>query len=113
MPTLLLDTDVFSFLPKGDSRANAYIALLQGHPLALSFMTDAELFQVAPVDVEMCRIWGWLRAERQAAGRPIFPQDAWTRRQRFGLRCRWSRTTRATMRPSPRSMCARLHRSSA
>jgi tRNA(fMet)-specific endonuclease VapC len=45
MPTLLLDTDVFSFLLKGDSRANAYTPLLQGHRLALSFMTVAELFQ--------------------------------------------------------------------
>ena len=100
MPTLLLDTDVFSFLLKGDSRANAYAALIQGHRLALSFMTVAELFQwaavrhwgvrriahleqaltsylIVPVDVEMCRIWGQLRAERQAAGHPLSPQDAW------------------------------------
>jgi tRNA(fMet)-specific endonuclease VapC len=32
---------------------------------------------VAPTDIEMCRIWGALRAERKAAGRPISPQDAW------------------------------------
>jgi tRNA(fMet)-specific endonuclease VapC len=100
MPALLLDTDVFSFLLKGDSRANAYAALIQGHRLALSFMTVAELFQwaavrnwgarriahleqalasylVVPVDVEMGRIWGRLRAERQSAGHPLSPQDAW------------------------------------
>ncbi|HEV2237688.1 MAG TPA: type II toxin-antitoxin system VapC family toxin, partial [Ktedonobacterales bacterium] len=99
-PTVLLDTDVFSFLLKGDSRANAYVPLIQGQRLALSFMTVGELFQwaalrhwgpkrlaaleqslinylVVPVDVEMCRIWGRLRAERQAAGRPMAPQDAW------------------------------------
>lgn len=100
MPTVLLDTDVFSYLLKGDSRANAYAALIQGQRVALSFMTVAELFQwaavrkwgerrraqleqtfaaylIVPVDVEMCRVWGRLRAERQAAGRPISPQDAW------------------------------------
>jgi tRNA(fMet)-specific endonuclease VapC len=100
MPTVLLDTDVFSFLLKGDSRANSYAALIQGHRLALSFMTVAELFQwaavrkwgarrlaqleqtltaylIVPVDIEMCRIWGRVRAERQAVGRPLSPQDAW------------------------------------
>jgi tRNA(fMet)-specific endonuclease VapC len=53
MPTLLLDTDVFSFLFKGDSRANAYAILIQGHRLALSLMSVAELFQWAAV-----RNWG-------------------------------------------------------
>src|SRR5262249_10013594 len=100
MPTLLLDTDVFSFLLKGDVRANAFAVLIQGHRLALSFMTVAEPSQwaavrnwvvrriahleqtltsylIVPVDIEMCRIWGQLRAERQAAGRPVSPQDAW------------------------------------
>ncbi|MGH2515094.1 MAG: type II toxin-antitoxin system VapC family toxin [Ktedonobacterales bacterium] len=100
MPTLLLDTDVVSFQLKGDSRATAYAPLLQGNRLALSFMTVAELFQwvavrkwgprriaqldqvlasylIVPVDVEMCRIWGTLRAEQQSAGRSIAPQDAW------------------------------------
>jgi len=100
MLTLLLDTDVFSFLLKGDTRANAYATLIQGHRLALSFLTVAELFQwaavrrwgprriihleqtfgsylIVPVDIEMCRRWGQLRAERQSAGRPMSPQDAW------------------------------------
>jgi tRNA(fMet)-specific endonuclease VapC len=100
MPIILLDTDVFSFLLKGDSRANAYVTLVQGHRLAVAFMTVAELFQwaavrkwgvrrttqleqalaaclIVPVDVEMCRIWGRVRAERQSAGRPMAPQDAW------------------------------------
>jgi tRNA(fMet)-specific endonuclease VapC len=49
MPTVLLDTGVFSFLLKGDSRANAYAAIIQVHRLALSFMTVAELFQWAAV----------------------------------------------------------------
>jgi tRNA(fMet)-specific endonuclease VapC len=100
MATVLVDTDVVSFLIKGDSRSLAYAPLLQGHSLALSFMTVAELYQwaavrkwgarrraqldqtlnnylVIPVDIDMCRIWGELRAEQQVAGRTIAPQDAW------------------------------------
>lgn len=100
MLTILLDTDVVSFLLKGDSRAAAYMPMIQGNRLALSFMTVAELFQwaairkwgtqrvmrleqtlsmyvIVPVDIELCRIWGSLRAERQAAGHTIAPQDAW------------------------------------
>ncbi len=100
MSAVLLDTDVFSFLLKGDSRASAYTRMLQGERLALSFMTVAELFQwagvrkwglrriehleqalaayiVVPPDIEMCRLWGHVRAERQSLGHPISPQDAW------------------------------------
>lgn len=100
MDILLLDTDVVSFILKGDSRASKYSSIIQGNRLALSFMTVAELFQwaavrnwgnqrtarleksltnylIIPVDIEVCRIWGNLRAERQAIGRVISPQDAW------------------------------------
>ncbi|MGL5941869.1 MAG: type II toxin-antitoxin system VapC family toxin [Waterburya sp.] len=100
MTILLLDTDVVSFLLKGDSRSQKYELILQGHQLGLSFMTVAELFQwaairnwgtqrisslersltnylIIPVDIELCRIWGNLRAERQAIGRPFSAQDAW------------------------------------
>jgi tRNA(fMet)-specific endonuclease VapC len=100
MATVVVDTDVVSFLIKGDSRRLAYAPLLQGHTLALSFMTVAELYQwaairkwgaqrraqldqtlhnylVIPVDIEMCRIWGELRAEQQIAGYTIAQQDAW------------------------------------
>lgn len=34
-------------------------------------------YLVVPVDIEMCRIWGRIRAERQVAGHPLSPQDAW------------------------------------
>jgi tRNA(fMet)-specific endonuclease VapC len=100
MPTILLDTDVVSFLIKGDTRATTYAPSVQGNTLAMLFMTVAEFFQwavvrhwrprrlnhleqalaaylVVPVDIEMCRIWGTLRAERQSAGETISPQDAW------------------------------------
>ncbi|MDJ0679926.1 MAG: type II toxin-antitoxin system VapC family toxin [Xenococcaceae cyanobacterium MO_167.B52] len=100
MNIFLLDTDVVSFFLKGDSRANKYASIVQGNRLALSFMTVAELFQwaavrnwgqsriadlekslenylIITVDIKVCRIWGNLRAERQAIGKAISPQDAW------------------------------------
>ena len=100
MTIVLLDTNVVSYLFKGDTRATAYAPLLQGHRLAISFMTVAELFEwattrkwgrtrltrleqtlatyvIIPVDVELCRQWGAIRAQQQATGRMIAPQDAW------------------------------------
>ncbi len=100
MTIVLLDTNVVSYLLKGDTRALAYAPLLHGHRLAISFMTVAELFEwaairtwgptrlsqleqtlatyvIIPVDVELCRQWGTLRAQQQATGRTIAPQDAW------------------------------------
>jgi tRNA(fMet)-specific endonuclease VapC len=96
MSIMLLDTDVVSFVMKGDTRAAAYAPHLQGNRLALSFMTIAELFQwaairkwgprrraqleqalasylIIPVDIAMCRLWADIRATRQAAGTPISP----------------------------------------
>jgi len=100
MNTVLLDTNVVSFLFKGDSRTSVYAPHLQGHRLAISFMTVAELFQwaairnwgahrteqlesslqqylVLPFDIALCRLWGETRAQCRAVGRPISPQDAW------------------------------------
>ena len=100
METVLLDTDVVSFLLKGDSRAEAYVPHLQDRRLALSFMTVAELYQwaavrnwgarrrqqldqtlrtylILPFDIEVCRHWGEVRAASRRQGRPISPQDAW------------------------------------
>lgn len=97
---VLLDTDVVSYLFKGDTRATAFAPLLQGQRLAISFMTIAELFAwafirkwgmtrvmrleqtlgtyvVIPIHVELCRLWGTIRAQQQAAGRAIAPQDTW------------------------------------
>lgn len=100
MSVLLLDTDVFSYIVKGDTRAKDYEQVLLGHSLAISFMTVAELYQwaamrhwgarrigeledviqgytVPPVDAEVCRRWGQIRATAKAAGAPVSPQDAW------------------------------------
>ncbi|OUC15356.1 MAG: twitching motility protein PilT [Alkalinema sp. CACIAM 70d] len=100
MSLLLIDTDIASFIFKGSNYADPYLPLLNGQELALSFMTIAELFQwaifrqwgdrrlsqleqyllnylVIPVDQPLCREWAQVRSDRQRAGQPISPQDAW------------------------------------
>lgn len=42
---VVLDTDVVSYLFKGDTRAEAYRLHLRGKTLALSFMTVTKLYQ--------------------------------------------------------------------
>ncbi|MEM8641430.1 MAG: type II toxin-antitoxin system VapC family toxin [Cyanobacteria bacterium P01_G01_bin.54] len=100
MAVILLDTDIASFIFKGSQFSEPYEPLLQGHELALSFMTLAELFQwamvrnwgdrrinqmedylsdylVIPVDQQLCRTWANIRLERQKVGQTISSQDAW------------------------------------
>lgn len=98
MSTLLLDTDVFSYLFKDHPLADAYQSHVKGHTLAISFMTVAELFQgafragwgtkkierlesriasyvVIPSSIAMSKRWGEVRFIRRA--QPISPEDAW------------------------------------
>jgi tRNA(fMet)-specific endonuclease VapC len=98
MSTLLLDTDVFSYLFKDHALAEAYRPHVKGHTLAISFMTVAELFQGAfragwgtkqierlesriasyvlvPSSNAMSKRWGEVRFMRRA--QPISPEDAW------------------------------------
>lgn len=98
--TLLLDTNILSYILKKDTRATHYAPLLAGHRLAISFATVAELFEwafirkwgqqrqqqltetlatylIIPVDIELCRYWGTLRAEQQAQGNQMNTHDAW------------------------------------
>jgi tRNA(fMet)-specific endonuclease VapC len=100
MTTLIVDTDVVSFLLKDDTRAQLYRPHLQGNTLALSFMTVAELYQwayvrnwgeqklarlegqlhryvIVPFDNELCKQWASICVQRQRLGRPISMQDAW------------------------------------
>jgi tRNA(fMet)-specific endonuclease VapC len=100
MTTLIVDTDVVSFLLKGDTRAQLYRPHLQNKTLALSFMTVAELYQwayvrnwgerklsrleqqlrryvIVPFDNELCKQWASICVQRQRLGRPISVQDAW------------------------------------
>ena len=98
MSTLLLDTDMFSYLLKDHPLAEAYRPHVKGHTLANSFMTVAELFQGAfragwgtkqierlesriasyvlvPSSNAMSKRWGEVRFIRRA--QPISPEDAW------------------------------------
>lgn len=100
MSTLLVDTNIVSYLLKGDSRALLYKPYLQGNELAISLMTVAELLQwsemqgwgsrriaqleeflhkftILPIDIATCRQWATIRAIRKTIGQPISPQDAW------------------------------------
>lgn len=96
----VLDTDVFSFLAKADTRASLYRPLLAGRQLCVCFQTVAELrlwaivnrwgssrrdaletllghFIVLPYDSQMAQHWADITAHRRALGRPINCGDAW------------------------------------
>jgi len=100
MTTLIVDTDVVSFLLKDDTRAQKYRPHLQDRTLALSFMTVAELYQwayvrnwgerkltrleqqlqryvIVPFDNDLCKEWARICVQRKRLGRPISVQDAW------------------------------------
>lgn len=100
MSIILVDTNIASFIFKGSDYAESYEVLLNGHELALSFMSVAELYQwafirkwgdrriiqleqylsnylIIPTDHLLCQEWAKLRAESQQIGRAISSQDAW------------------------------------
>lgn len=100
MSTVLLDTNIVSYLFKQDSRAFLYEPHLLNQELAISLMTVAELLQwgalrnwglpriqrleatilnytILPIDFETCRYWATVRSQRSGLGLPISPQDAW------------------------------------
>lgn len=100
MSAVVVDTDVISFLFKGDTRAARYQKHLRGKTLAISFMTVAELYRwayvrqwgkrqtamleerldsmlVIPFDLQLCQLWARICASRQKIGKPISAQDAW------------------------------------
>ena len=96
MSLILVDTDVASFIFKGSDYAKPYKSVLEGHKLAVSFMTVAELFQWAisrrwgqrrltqltqylsnyatiPVDQPLCRQWAEVRVLQREVGKTISP----------------------------------------
>jgi len=100
MNMVVLDTDVWSFVFKRDSRAEHYRAHLEGNVLCVSFQTVAELYQWAETahwgekrrtqmrdwldrfeillyDDDTAQLWARIRAERDRQGHPIAAQDAW------------------------------------
>ncbi|MDM8529881.1 PIN domain-containing protein [Anaerolineales bacterium HSG25] len=98
---LLLDTNILSYLYKADSRISPYAPDLNGHRLAISLMTVAEMLQwsviykwgptrvrrlegwletnfiVFPIDRDLCDYWANTKATCRAKGRPIDGQNAW------------------------------------
>ena len=98
MATRILDTNIVSYLLKGHTLTEVYRPHLEGHVLAISFMTMAELFEgafrarwgkrrrdalqtalreylVVPSSPELCQRWGQVRSERRQ--QPISSEDAW------------------------------------
>ena len=100
MSIVVLDTDVWSFVFKRDSRAEHYRVHLEGNVLCVSFQTVAELYQWAETaswgekrrvklrewlrrfeilgyDDTTAQAWARIRAERDRQGHPMAAQDAW------------------------------------
>ncbi len=100
MDAVVLDTDVLSFLAKGDTRGAAYAPAIVGKRLCVSFQTVAELrlwalirrwgaarqagldvllrrLVVLPYDAAMADQWAHITAHRRRHGRPIDCGDAW------------------------------------
>ena len=98
MKTLVLDTNIVSYLMKGHSLAELYRPHLTGKLLAISFITVAEMFEGAylagwnairverlenvlvdyvtiPSSPELCRRWARVRTDRRS--QPISSNDAW------------------------------------
>ena len=98
MSTLVLDTNIVSYLMKNHSLSQKYRQHLEGHTLAISFMTVGELYEgafrtnwsaermqqldatlriylVIPSSPRICRMWGQVRSFRRQ--QPISVQDAW------------------------------------
>jgi tRNA(fMet)-specific endonuclease VapC len=97
---ILLDTCVVSYLMKGGALAEAYAPHVQGRLAAISFITVGEMyfgaekknwgekrrkeletmlrnFVVIPYDHEIAKCYARLLNERNRAGKPVAPNDAW------------------------------------
>lgn len=101
MDAVLLDTDVFSFFLKAaDTRAALYAPHIRGKAIVLSFVTVGELYVwaarrrwnakrvasleqrlqslvIVPYDLELCKIYGRIRAALLDKGRPVASNDLW------------------------------------
>jgi tRNA(fMet)-specific endonuclease VapC len=99
MDAVLLDTDVFSYLMKNDTRGNAYRPHIKNKTVAISFITVGELYfwaenrqwssknrqnledrikavVVVPYDSQLCSVYGKLRASLPN-GVNITANDLW------------------------------------
>lgn len=94
------DTDVLSYIFRGDSRAAAYESAMHNRIVSIWFMSVAELkrwallydwgqtrrselsafiaaFDVILVNRALCRTWAAVSVQARRNGRPILPADAW------------------------------------
>lgn len=97
---IVVDTDVFSYLLKKDTRGEYFQPYLLNRTLALSFMSVAELYfgaykdnwgstrlaelenamknyVVLPYDYSVCQTWARLRCEQKARGRDMKLGNLW------------------------------------
>mgnify|MGYP006284058057 CR=1 FL=1 len=97
---IVVDTDVISYILKGDTRAIRYRELARGKQLIISFMSVAELefwglsrnwgtkkietlndllrhFIVYPSDRSLCLRWAKVMNQGRKTGKPVHVQDAW------------------------------------
>lgn len=98
---VLLDTDVFSYLMKpADTRGPIYRPHVTGKTACVSFVTVGELLfgackakwpaarvadlkerlravVIVPYDLQLCEIYGELKAKLQESGRVVAPNDLW------------------------------------
>jgi predicted nucleic acid-binding protein len=100
IPTIVVDTDVVSFIFKQDTRAASYEPHLADKVAVISFMTSAELeqwalrsnwgearrqrlahylqrFVVFHSDDDLCLKWAQVKHQARRDGRPIETADAW------------------------------------
>ena len=100
MTNVMVDTNIVSYLMKGNDLGRLYAPHLQGKVLSISFITVGELyfgaenaqwgesrrkklesslrnFVVVPYDHEIARAYGKVVGERKRNGTPIAPNDAW------------------------------------
>ena len=97
---IVVDTDVVSYIFKRHPSAQAFVELLEGHPLYISFMTVAEIehgmatarwgerlryrmrrylsgYEVCESSPMLCRIWAAVMEESASKGRRMSHEDAW------------------------------------
>ncbi len=97
---IVVDTDVVSYLFKGDTRAALYQTHLDGQMPIISFMTLAELehwtlargwgarrrhdllnylrrYLIEPSSPDLCSRWAAATDSARRAGKPILTADAW------------------------------------
>lgn len=116
MDTVVVDTDVFSFLFKRDTRGALYRKHLDGNQLCISFATVAELYRWAVqhqwgaqriaklkakfklytlLPYDDATAWEWAKV-MSVKGRPVAVGDAWIAAGHCATTSRSSRTTDGT-----------------